>query len=183
MDWLNALTQTDSPLRITVLVLLPVAGFVLMAIGARALYERARLRSTPQTRRIFTSHISLPLDDLEKLAGDYYRSQGYTVLRDGVPGSTDKEMIVVKGGQRTLIRCEAGEEPPSPEVVEALANSRTAHRAQRAVLLAPAGFTSESRQRAVALSVELRDSIQIEVMRRVTEGRAESLSEMGRPLS
>jgi len=35
----------------------------------------------------------------------------------------------------------------------------------------------------VALGVELRDSVQIDVMRRVTEGRAESLSEMGRPLS
>ncbi|MGQ0600904.1 MAG: restriction endonuclease [Anaerolineales bacterium] len=183
MDWLSSLTQTDSPLRITVLVLLPVLGFVLIAIGARAMYERAKLQSAPQDRRVFTSRVSLPAGDLEKLATDYYRSQGYTILRDGVPGEQSKEMMVVKGGQRTLIRCEVSEALPGPELIETLARTRDAHKAQRAVLLAPAGFTSEVRQRAVALGVELRDSTQIDVMRRVTEGRGESLTEIGRPLS
>jgi hypothetical protein len=179
MDWL----RPDSPLGVTVLVLLPVLGFVLIALGARAMYERAKLQSTPQTRRVFTSRVSMPAGDIEKLATDYYRSQGYTILRDGVPGEKTKEMIVVKGGQRTLIRCEVSDDLPTPELIEALAHTRDGHKAQRAVLLAPAGFTSEVRQRAVALGVELRDSVQIDVMRRVTEGRAESLSEMGRPLS
>ena len=183
MEFLSTLTEPDSPLRITMLVLLPVLGFVLIALGARAMYERARLQSTPQPRRVFTSRVSLPASDLEKLATDYYRSQGYTILRDGVPGETSKEMLVVKGGQRTLIRCEASEDLPSSELIEALAETRDNHQAQRAVLLAPAGFTSEVRQRAVALGIELRDSVQIDVMKRVTEGRAESLSEMGRPLS
>jgi hypothetical protein len=57
-------------------------------------------------------------------------------------------------------------------VIEAAAAARDRLNAQRVVLIAPAGFTSNTRRRAVALGVELRDKTQIELMERVTERRA-----------
>jgi hypothetical protein len=174
LQWLSELTSglgLPSP-AMMVAILLPVLGFVLLAAGARVLYGRWSDRAALVPRRIARSSIGKSLDELAQIVQSYYKSQGYDVLHDNAPGESAVELVVLKDSQRTLIHCLNVAEPPEPEIVEQLAAARDRLQAQRAVLIAPAGFTSNTRRRAVSLGVELRDKTQIELMRRMAERRA-----------
>lgn len=161
-----------SPLWIALVVLLPVLGFVLLAAGARVWLARRGVSLPDPFRRVSRSSLGWSLDDLTRLARDYYKAQGYEVVADVAPGERASEMVVFKETQRTLVRCVLGNEPPGPEAVTEMAAERDKLRAQRAVLIAPAGFLSSARRRAVSLGVELRDKTQIELMRTMAERRA-----------
>ncbi len=153
-------------------VLLPTAGFILLVIGGRLLYARySRAREAATPPRVARSSVGLSLEELERLVRDYYRSQGYDVVVANEPGQP-VEMVVLKEDRQILIRCDMSETPPGPEAVRALARARDQVKAQRAVLIAPAGFLSDARRRAVALGVELRDKTQIELMRNISDRRA-----------
>lgn len=171
-EWLRAITGGLSFGELLLAIVLPVVGFVLVAVGLRALYERLALRPRAP-RRVWRSSIGLPLSELEKIAHDFYRSQGYEVISTSELAGTHREMIAVKDEQRTLIWCLEGQAVPEPQTVEDVAEARAERRAHRAVLLSPAGFTSDVRQRALNRGVELRDRTQLDVMRRVAERHAQ----------
>lgn len=160
------------PLGTVLAILLPVLGFVLLAAGVRALWVRLGTPLPDPFRRASRSSIGLSLGDLAKLARDYYKAQGYEVVADAGSGERAGELMVFKDKQRTLVRCLSGREPLGPEAVDEMAADREQLQAQRAVLIAPAGFLSGARRRAVALGVELRDKTQIELMRHMAERRA-----------
>lgn len=172
-DWLRDLFVGMPSLGTVLAIALPVLGFVLLVAGVRVWWER---RGQPEelrpAKRASRSNIGQSLDDLVRLVRDYYKAQGYDVVAGGEPGVDLEELVVLKDAQSTLVRCLPGDEPPPPAMVEALAAARDTLRAQRAVLIAPAGFLSDARRRAVMLGVELRDKSQIELMQRLVERRA-----------
>jgi hypothetical protein len=172
LEWLRDFTAGWPLWGVVLAIVLPVLGFVLVVAGARLVLERLGTKPFEMPRRANRSNIGLSLSDLERLAHDYYKSQGYDILRSGDPDETEGEMVAFKDDQRTLIWCLPGKAMPEPEAVEEIAALRDRLQVQRAVLMAPAGFTSNTRRRAVTLGVELRDKTQIDLMRRMTERRA-----------
>ncbi|MBL8056304.1 MAG: restriction endonuclease [Anaerolineales bacterium] len=161
-----------SLLEILLLVIVPTASFILLVMGGRLLWDRyQRARSTAPPAPVARSSVGLTLDDLERLARDYYRSQGYDVVVANEPGRP-AEMVALKGERQILIRCDLSDAPLGAEAVKVLARARDQVQAQRAVLIAPAGFLSDARRRAVELGVELRDKTQIDLMRTISDRRA-----------
>lgn len=164
-DWFTSLRETMPWLVVALWVLLPVLGFVLIAVGGRALWWRMRQRRAAVVDRpAMRSNLGLPLNEVEHLANKFYRAQGYEVLAPGELSQSPGELLAIKNNERTVIRCLAGSEATQPGDVEALAELRARRHASYAVLIAPAGFTSETRRRAVQLGVELRDRNQLFVM-------------------
>lgn len=163
---------TDWPLwELLLAVLVPVLGFVGVAIGLQMALRRRRVRSGLPPARVERSSLGLSLNDVQRLAQAYYKSQGHDVVASADPDQPS-DLVVLTGTQTILVRCDSGPDDVGAEAVTELARARDNLRAQRAVLLAPGGFRSEARRRAVALGVELRDRTQIDLMRAMTERRA-----------
>jgi hypothetical protein len=165
-EWLSA-----SLFGTLLMVLLPTAGFILLVISGRMLYARLSRPRTSPLPHVARSSVGLSLDELQQLVQAYYRSQGYDLVVSNEPGQP-AEMVALKESRQILIRCLGGDAPLGSGPVEALARSRDQIKAQRAVLIAPVGFRSDARRRAVALGIELRDKTQIELMRNISERRS-----------
>lgn len=153
---------------IVLLGLAPVAGLVGVVLGLRLLARRRR--PAPPTR-VERSSLGRPLDELRQLVVAYYQSQGYDTVSSGEPDQP-ADTLALKAAQTILVRCQPGRTPVDPEAVTELARARDRLRAERAVLIAPGGFLSTARRRAVALGVEVRDNAQIDLMRAIIGRRA-----------
>jgi len=158
----------SSPFGLTLAILGPVFGFLLIALGVYFYMKRNQKPSEPLPSGM-RSNLALPLNDLDNLVRKYYKSQGYDIIPASESGARTIELIALKDTERTVVWCQAEAEPPDAHAIEQLSAARASRKATRAIFIAQSGFASDARQRAVQLGVELRDASQINLMRTMAE--------------
>lgn len=160
-----------SPLGLTLAIVGPVFGFMLIALGVYFYMKRGQKRPEPLPSGM-RSNLGLPLNDLDNLVRKYYKSQGYDIIPASENSARTIELIALKDTERTVVWCQAEAEPPDAQAIEQLSAARASRKATRAIFIAQSGFASEARQRAIQLGIELRDASQISLMRTMAEQAA-----------
>jgi restriction system protein len=84
---------------------------------------------------------SLDGKDFEKELGNLFSSQGYLVEFTPSTGDQGSDLVLRKGGIKTIVQCKAHSKPVGPAVARDLYGTLVASRADLAILASTSGFT------------------------------------------
>ncbi len=160
--------------RALVTVLPTIAPWAAAAIVAAGLTGVARR----QWRRFLLSRADsvesirqLDWADFERLVGEAYRRQGFTVIERGGPqpdGGIDLQLS--RGGERIVVQCKHWKNRQVPvQRVRELLGVVTAEGADRGILVATAGFTRDALHFANGKPLELLDGEALARLARATK--------------
>ncbi|MEN4902954.1 restriction endonuclease [Luteimonas sp. TWI1437] len=140
----------------------PIAWLWLAAcsLGSLAAFVRARRRRRLLDACTQLDHVAaLGWRDFERLVGEAFRRQGYGVEETGLGGADGGiDLILRKGGQRTLVQCKQWRRRQVPVgVVREMYGLLAHHRAQAVRIAALGGFTRDAARFAQGKPIDLID--------------------------
>ncbi|KAF1719942.1 restriction endonuclease [Pseudoxanthomonas wuyuanensis] len=153
--------------------------FALCAIAATASFLSARRkRRLLDTRTGLDSIAALGWRDFERLVGEAFRRQGYSVEETGLGGADGGiDLILRKGGRRTLVQCKQWRREKVPvNVVREMYGLLAHHGADEVRIAALGGFTPDAARFADGKPIELIDGPALLAMIREVQ-RAGSVAE------
>ncbi|MBB3342743.1 restriction endonuclease [Luteimonas sp. RC10] len=142
--------------------LAPIAWLFLggCSIASLAAFVRARRRRRLLDACTQLDHVAaLGWRDFERLVGEAFRRQGYGIEETGLGGADGGiDLILHKGGQRTLVQCKQWRRRQVPVgVVREMYGLLAHHRAQAVRIAALGGFTRDAARFAQGKPIDLID--------------------------
>jgi len=98
---------------------------------------------------------------LEEETASLYSSLGYRVERKGGTGDEGVDLILRWDDKRIIVQCKAHAKPIGPKVVRELYGTLVHHKAHRAILVSPSGFTQKAAEFADGKPIELLDAFSL----------------------
>jgi len=140
----------------------PLAWIVLAACAMASLFSwlgSRRKRRLLDAQSGLASIAALGWRDFERLVGEAFRRQGYTVEETGLGGADGGiDLILRKGGQRTLVQCKQWRRRQVPANVVREMYGLLAHHGAHAVRIAAlGGFTGDAARFAADKPIQLID--------------------------
>lgn len=112
--------------------------------------------------------------DFERLVGEAFRRQGYAVEETGLGGADGGiDLILRRDGRRTLVQCKQWRRERVPvNVVREMYGLLAHHNADKVIIAACGGFTSDAARFASGKPIELIDGAALLAMIRTVRGPA-----------
>ncbi|MDH5822698.1 restriction endonuclease [Luteimonas sp. RD2P54] len=154
----------------------PLAWIVLAACATASLFSwlgSRRKRRLLDAQSGLASIAALGWRDFERLVGEAFRRQGYTVEESGLGGADGGiDLILRKDGQRTLVQCKQWQRRKVPVNVVREMYGLLAHHGAHAVQIATVGgFTSDAARFAQGRRITLIDGETLLGMLRAVQAR------------
>ncbi|MCI0721539.1 MAG: restriction endonuclease [Acidobacteria bacterium] len=95
---------------------------------------------------------------LEHETGRLFKLLGYSVRETGGANDEGVDLVLARAGEHVIVQCKAHTKPIGPSVVRELYGALHHHKANRAVLVSPFGFTEAAKSFAENKPIELLDA-------------------------